>query len=78
MQAEARPRRPMRWTRRMRRSASRVFADELGGCVGGVVVDEDELKGEGVEGFFETFDELGDVCVLVVGRDHDREVNAML
>jgi hypothetical protein len=51
-----------------------VGADEVGGTVGGVVVDEDDLPVETTEGFFEAGEDFGDVFALVEGGKDDGKV----
>ncbi len=53
-----------------------VIADELGGVVGGVVVDEDEFPAEALKGGVDARDELRDVGAFVVGGDDERKVDA--
>ena len=53
-----------------------VGADDLGGAVGGVVVDEDGLPAEAGQDDVEAGDDFADVGALVVGGQDDGKVEA--
>ena len=62
-------------TQRTRRPALRRCGDDLRGCVGGVIVDHDDLEGDrlAVKPLRDGGDRRTDARLFVVRRDDDRE-----
>ena len=74
MKAEARPRRPIRCSRRTRGSVRADGGDGGAGAVAAVVVDEDGLPGDAGEHGVEAADQAGDIACLVQHGNDDTQL----